>query len=70
MEIANFLTWLIFIGLITGIGIGAMVYAYLGQGSVSILFTEIISTSSSIPTEAAVNFQQGCEAYQRNINKL
>ncbi len=64
MEITNFLTWLIFIGLITGIGIGTMIYAYRGQGSISVLFTKPISTSSSIPPEAVANFQQGCEAYQ------
>ncbi|WP_426561435.1 tetratricopeptide repeat protein [Dapis sp. BLCC M172] len=64
MEIANFLTWLIFFGLITSIGIGAMIYAYRGQGSISVLFTEPISKSELIPPEAAVNFQQGCEAFQ------
>ncbi len=75
MEIANFLTWFICIGLITSIGIGAMIYAYRGQGSISVLFTQPISTFSSIPPEAAVNFQQGCEAYQKGnyqqaINKF
>ncbi|OZH55823.1 hypothetical protein AFK68_02095 [Hydrocoleum sp. CS-953] len=75
MEIANFLTWLIFFGLITSIGIGTMIYAYRGQGSISVLFTEPISKSELIPPEAAVNFQQGCEAfrvqnYQQAINKF
>ncbi len=75
MEIENFLTWLIFFGLITSIGIGAMIYAYRGQGSISVLFTEPISISSLRPPEAAVNFQQGCEAfrvenYQQAINKF
>ncbi len=75
MEIENFLTWLIFFGLITSIGIGAMIYAYRGQGSISVLFTEPISISSLIPPEPAVNFQQGCEAfqvgnYQQAINKF
>ena len=64
MEITNFITWFIFIGLITGIGIGAMIYAYRGQGSISVLFTQPISTSVSIPPEVAAHFQQGCEAYQ------
>ncbi|MGB3508794.1 MAG: hypothetical protein WBA93_06040 [Microcoleaceae cyanobacterium] len=51
-------------GLITGIGIGTMIYAYRGKGSISILFTKPISTATLIPPEAAENFQQGCEAYQ------
>ena len=73
MEIANFLTWFICIGLIASIGIGTMIYAYSGQGSISVLFTEPISISSE--AKAAVNFQQGCEAfqvgnYQQAINKF
>ncbi|NEP81661.1 MAG: tetratricopeptide repeat protein [Okeania sp. SIO3C4] len=75
METANFLTWLLFFGLISGIGIGAMIYAYRGKGSISVLFTKFISTSSSITSEAEVDFQQGCEAfqkgnYQQAINKF
>ncbi|MGD1704718.1 tetratricopeptide repeat protein [Dapis sp. BLCC M229] len=75
MEIENFLTWLIFFGLITSIAIGAMIYAYRGQGSISVLFTEPISISSLRPPETAVNFQQGSEAfqvgnYQQAINKF
>ncbi|MDY7008271.1 MAG: tetratricopeptide repeat protein [Cyanobacteriota bacterium] len=65
METAKFLTWLLFFGLISSIGIGAMIYAYRGKGSISVLFTEFISTSSSIPSEAEVNFKQGCEAFQK-----
>jgi len=73
MEITNFLTWLLCIGLIASIGIGTMIYAYSGQGSISVLFTEPISISSE--AEAAVNFEQGCEAfqignYQQAINKF
>ncbi|MGK7921249.1 MAG: hypothetical protein AB4080_14695 [Trichodesmium sp.] len=75
MEIENFLTWLIFFGLITSVGIGAMIYAYRGQGSISVLFTEPISTPSFIPQETVGNFEEGCEAfrvgnYQQAINKF
>lgn len=75
MEIENFLTWLIFFGLITGIGIGTMIYAYRGQGSISVLFTQPISTSSFIPPETVVSFEEGCEGfrvgnYQQAINKF
>ncbi|MCL2923624.1 MAG: hypothetical protein MGF17_03090 [Trichodesmium sp. MAG_R04] len=62
MEITNFLTWFICIGLIASVGIGTMIYAYRGQGTISVLFTQPISIS--LEAEAAVNFQQGCEAFQ------
>lgn len=73
MEITNFLTWFVCIGLIASIGIGTMIYAYRGQGTISVLFTQPISISSE--TEAAINFKQGCEAfqagnYQQAINKF
>ena len=44
------------------VGISAMIYAYRGQGTISVLFTQPISIS--LEAEAAVNFQQGCEAFQ------
>ncbi|MGB3401950.1 MAG: hypothetical protein WBA77_04605 [Microcoleaceae cyanobacterium] len=69
MENADFLTWLILIGTIASIGIGSMVYAYKGQGSVSVLFDEPLPLPTSLPdsdsgTEAAVQFQEGKDAYQ------
>lgn len=69
MDNANFLAWLILIGTIALIGIGTMIYAYKGQGSVSVLFDEPLSLPSSLPdsdqgTEAAVQFQEGYNAYQ------
>lgn len=60
MEITNFLTWFICLGLMASVGIGTMIYAYRGQGTISVLFTQPISISS----EAAIDFQQGCEAFQ------
>jgi tetratricopeptide (TPR) repeat protein len=69
MEKADFLTWLILIGTIAVIGVGSMVYAYKGQGSVSVLFDEPLPLPASLPdsdrgTEAAVQFQEGKDAYQ------
>ena len=73
MEITNFLTWFVCIGLIASIGIGTMIYAYRGQGTISVLFIQPISISSE--AGAAINFKQGCEAfqagnYQQAINKF
>ncbi|MDE5072020.1 MAG: hypothetical protein O4861_15840 [Trichodesmium sp. St16_bin4-tuft] len=52
MKTANFLTWLICIRSITSINIGAMIYAYRGQESISVLFTK----SRSSQAEAKVKF--------------
>ena len=70
MEIASFLTWLTLVAVVAGVGIGAMIYAYQGAGSVSILFEQALPLPASIPdspagTEAAVQFQQGYSAYQQ-----
>jgi tetratricopeptide (TPR) repeat protein len=69
METADFLTWLILIGTLAVIGIGTMVYAYRGQGSLSVLFDEPLSLPPALPdsdsgTEACVQFQEGYNAYK------
>ena len=46
MEITNFLTWFVCIGLMASVGISAMIYAYRGQGTISVLFTQPILISS------------------------
>lgn len=66
MEI-NFLIWLIVIGIIAIIGLGSMIQAYSGSGSLAVLFTEPIAPSP-LPTlnaDAAVQFQQACEAHRK-----
>lgn len=70
MEIASFLTWFILVVVVAGVGIGAMIYAYLGAGSLSILFEQAIPLPATVPdseagTEAQVQFQQGYNAYQQ-----
>ncbi|MGB3189839.1 MAG: hypothetical protein WBB43_10500 [Limnoraphis sp.] len=70
MEIASFLTWLTLVIVVAGVGIGTMIYAYWGAGSLSILFEEAIPLPATLPdsdegTEAAVQFQQGYSAYQQ-----
>lgn len=69
METPSFWIWLIAIGLIAGIGLSAMVFAYQGKGSVAVVFAEPIAPveAQSVPTlnpEAANCFQQGCGAYR------
>lgn len=55
------------IALVATIGLGAMIWAYKGAGSVAVLFKEPLNPSP-IPTDAggevAELFQQGIEAYQ------
>ena len=69
MEITSFLTWFLLIATVAGVGIGAMIYAYVGAGSVSVLFQDPIALPLSLPdseagTEASLQFQQGYSAYQ------
>lgn len=55
------------IGIVTIIGLGSMIQAYSGSGSLAVLFTEPIAPNP-LPTlnpDAAAQFQQGCEAYKR-----
>jgi tetratricopeptide (TPR) repeat protein len=64
----SFWIWLIFLILIVGIGLGAMLSAYWGKGSVAVVFPEPIAAENMpVPTlnpDAATVFQQGCEAYR------
>jgi tetratricopeptide (TPR) repeat protein len=66
----NFLTWFMAIALVATIGLGAMIWAYKGAGSVAVLFKEPLNPSP-IPTDAgngvAELFQQGIEAYQSGV---
>ncbi|MGK7873033.1 MAG: tetratricopeptide repeat protein [Xenococcaceae cyanobacterium] len=69
MDIANFLTWFIVIAAVMGIGLGAMIWAYIGSGSTSLLFPNPVPAPpsfppSNVPSELADYFQQGCDAYQ------
>ncbi len=69
MEITNFLTWFILIAVVAGIGLGSMIWAYLGAGSTSVLFDAAIPAPplpSSLEQDAQLKdyFQQGYDAYQ------
>lgn len=65
METANLLTVLTATTLVAGIGIGSMIWAYVGAGSVVVLFQDPISPSSQTSADdSAKAFQQGCLAYK------
>ncbi|MBE9181253.1 hypothetical protein IQ268_22075 [Oculatella sp. LEGE 06141] len=67
METAHFLTWFAFIAAIAGGGIAAMVWAYQGSGSVSVLFDQPVTTLSEradIPPALTNQFQAGVATYQ------
>jgi tetratricopeptide (TPR) repeat protein len=69
MDISSFFLWFIVVAIVGGIGIGAMIQAYVGSGSLSILFPDPIAPAPGMPPptlnpEAANLFQQGCDAYR------
>ncbi len=60
MDTANFLIVVIAISAVAGVGIGSMVWAYVGAGSRAILFKEpIVKVSLDQKNEALPPFQQG-----------
>ncbi|MDY6786049.1 MAG: hypothetical protein SW833_26460 [Cyanobacteriota bacterium] len=70
MEINHFLAWAIAIATVAGIGMTAMVWAYVGSGSTTILFTEAVTLSSEVPedragSKAKEEFNRGTEAFAR-----
>ena len=68
MESASFLIWALFIGAIATFAISSMVQAYLGKGSLAIVFSEPIlpvnPAPSSLNPAAVTEFEQGCEAFR------
>lgn len=69
MEQANFIALCIAIAVVLGIGVGVMTWAYVGKGSISVLFQEPISslpqlTATAAGNKATVYFQQGIDAYK------
>jgi tetratricopeptide (TPR) repeat protein len=63
----SFWIWLLALLLIAGGGLGAMLFAYWGKGSVAVVFPEPIAANPPAPTlnsEAAALFEKGCESYR------
>ncbi len=68
MELVNFFTWFIFIAAVVGVGFGVMTNAYIGSGSILVLFRDPIKApallqNSDTDNKTAVYFQQGYDAY-------
>ena len=65
MDTANFFIVVIAITAVASIGIGSMVWAYVGAGSRAILFKEpIFNVISDQKNEALQQFQQGIVAFR------
>lgn len=69
MELTNFIALSAIVVASLGIGLGTMAWAYVGKGSISVLFQEPILNLPEFPatdvgSKASVYFQQGIEAYQ------
>ncbi len=65
METANFLIVCIAITVVAGVGIGSMIWAYVGAGSRAVLFKEpILNVISDQKNEALQQFQQGIIAFR------
>ena len=66
MDTANFLIVLIAIGAVAGIGIGSMVWAYVGAGSRAVLFEEPISKGDlDLKNEALQSFEEGILEFKK-----
>ncbi len=74
METASFLIWALVIGAIAAFAIGSMTQAYVGKGSLAIVFSEPIplpTVLSTVNPEAATQFQQSCDAFcSRNYREV
>lgn len=65
METTNFLIVFIAITVVAGVGIGSMIWAYVGAGSRAVLFKEpILNIVSDQKNEALQQFQQGIIAFR------
>jgi thioredoxin-like negative regulator of GroEL len=66
MESTSFFLWIGVVAAIAIFGLGTMIRAYSGSGSLAVLFTEPIAPNPapSLNPEAATRFQQGCDLYR------
>lgn len=72
MDSLSFGIWVSVIGIIAGIGLGSMISAYRGKGSVAVIFPEPIadpppptaSETAEVELAAVPLFQAGCAAFQ------
>ena len=68
METASFLIWALVIGAVAAFAIGSMTQAYVGKGSLAIVFSEPIppppEALAALNPEAATQFQRSCDAFR------
>ena len=64
MNISSFLIWVIFVGAIAAFALISMAQAYVGPGSLALVFSEPIVPSASAAPEAVALLQQGNQAFQ------
>jgi hypothetical protein len=63
----SFFIWILVIGIVTAFGLGTMIQAYSGSGSLAVLFNQPI-VPNPLPTlkaDAVAQFQKGCEAFEQ-----
>lgn len=65
MEFTHFLTWLIVLAVVLVGGLAAMTWAYVGAGSVAVLFEAAVPIADLPLEEAMQAFQQGYIAFQQ-----
>jgi tetratricopeptide (TPR) repeat protein len=63
MEFRNFFIAIGTLGLVAGLGLGIMIWAYTGAGSVAVLFQEVMPVPTGLPEAQQQLFQQGIAAY-------
>ncbi|WP_088892500.1 tetratricopeptide repeat protein [Leptolyngbya ohadii] len=66
MEPLPFTLWILVIGFIFAFGVGSMVRAYRGTGSLKLIFVDVIqpTPTPTLNEEAALEFEKGCTAFQ------
>jgi thioredoxin-like negative regulator of GroEL len=65
MNMFSFLIWVTVIGAIALFAVISMAQAYVGKGSLALVFSEPLSLPTpTLNSEAATQFQQGCSAFQ------
>jgi tetratricopeptide (TPR) repeat protein len=66
METLPFTLWVLFVAFIFAVGLGSMLRAYWGRGSLEIIFTEAIHPAPppTLNEDAALQFEQGCDAFE------
>jgi hypothetical protein len=63
MELGNLITAIVTLGFVASFGLGMMIWAYNGAGSVAVLFREVMPVPPDLAGAHQHLFQQGVAAY-------